>query len=154
MTAAVGADADASVVSNTPPTPIVDAANTMSHTCNAAEANPRSFGAAYRSISTEIAGNANPIPAPVMTQSGIASHAGPQLGATNAIALSVTTSTPYPVRISTALGRSGCRPCHHDAPAQPSAPTVSGNPAIAADWWCTATNVSGTNASTPKNAPA
>src|SRR5437867_1836264 len=125
MTAAVGADDDASVVSNTPPRPTVDAANTMSHTCSAALANPRSLGAAYRNVSTPMFGIASPIPNPAITHSGAAAHAGPQLGAISTIAANAVATTRYPALMNSALGTFGSRPCHHDAPAHPSAPTVS-----------------------------
>src|SRR5215475_10148261 len=59
-----------------------------------------------------------------------------------------------PARSRRVRSSSGCRPCHQDAVAQPSALTVSGAPACTGVSPCTTVRVSGTSASTPKNDPA
>ena len=83
------------------------------------------------------------MPTPATVQAGNASQAGPPAGATASSPATPTARARNPVRSSVVRGRSGWRPCHAEAPAQPSAAATSGAPAAVSDQPCVAVSISG-----------
>ncbi len=83
------------------------------------------------------------MPTPATVHAGTASHATPHDGATTSRPATPTARAANPMRSRAVRDRSGWRPCHADAPAQPSAAATSGTPAAVSDQPCVAVSISG-----------
>lgn len=127
---------------------------TQSPSCIAELANPRSASSARRNIRTCTDGKAMPIPAPPTTAAANATHAGHPGSATQPNSAAAIPTSTNPARTSRSRSQSGNRPCSAEPADQLNAVTVSGNPAAAGPWPCTAVIVSGRNASMPAKVPA
>src|SRR6185312_10776802 len=143
-----------SSASSAPPAPTIVATESWSAICAAAELNPTVPAGDCASTRYATAEKPNPIPRPATIQNGTASQPMPHAGATSSIPAAPMPTATKPIRSSRARGRSGWRPCHHDAADQHSEPATSGKPAAASDQPCVSCSISGRNALTVKNVPA